>query len=325
MEIWLNLGWVLLGLVCLYYGADWLVKGSVAIALAIGIPALIVALTIVAFGTSAPELVVSLNANLDGKGDFALGNVIGSNICNIALVLGIVAILRPIDIHSQLVKRELPFLIVATLAFVFMLIDGQLSRIDGALLTLGVVSYTFFSIYKSRSNPEEAQSDVSDLPSDASEPAKTNNLPKLILVNSCLLLVGFAFLVLGANRLVLGGENLARMFGIPEAIIALTLVAFGTSLPEIATSIVATLKNQGDIVTGNAIGSCIFNLLAVAGITACVSPILSVDINRYDYIVLLVFSGLAYILVRKDFLVSRFDGLVLISGYIVYVVWLTMR
>lgn len=352
MDIWLNLGWVLLGLTCLYYGADWLVKGAVAIALAIGIPALIVALTIVAFGTSAPELIVSLDANNQGKGDFALGNVIGSNICNLALVMGIVAILRPIGVHSQLVKREMPLLLVATITFVLMLLDGQLGRIDGAILAFGVLAYTFFSIYEARMHPEEAVDAICELPigeedeledsidaevdadattklkiatEEVAETTKKGTSAQAMLINIGLVVVGFAFLVFGANRLVLGGENLARMFGIPEAVIAMTLVAFGTSLPELATSVVATLKNQGDIVTGNAIGSCIFNLLAVAGITACVSPILAVDINQYDFWVLVAFTGLIYFLVRKDLLVSRMEGFLLFGCYLVYVAWLTMR
>ena len=165
------------------------------------------------------------------------------------------------------------------------------------------------------------QSPANTSDADKNTDSKTGNT----WLNVSLLILGFALLVLGANRLVLGGENLARSFGVPDAIIALTLVAFGTSLPELATSVVASLKNQGDIVTGNAIGSCIFNLLAVAGITACILPIQATNIRIDDLWVMLGFTAVTYLSIRKDFLVQRWEGALLLAGYLAYVVWLSVR
>ena len=340
MNLLIDFGWITLGLIFLYYGAEWLVRGSVAIALALGIPALIVALTIVAFGTSAPELLVSLDANWRGKGDFALGNVIGSNICNLGLVLGVGALVRPITVASQLIKREMPILMLVSVVFAWMLYDGQLSRIDGAILAIGVIAYTVISIQIARHDPEAAIAATSDLPLSGSvETATELGVDETVATKTKLatkpagrqlsiqfgiVIAGFALLVLGANRLVHGGEGVATALGVPDAIIALTLVAFGTSLPELATSVVASLKGHGDIVTGNVIGSCMFNLLAVAGITALVSPVVIVAINPINLAVMLALTFLTFPLMREGFSLNRIEGALLLLGYLGYTVWLAL-
>lgn len=324
VDILFNSGWVLLGLVLLYYGAEWLVKGSGELALRIGISPLVVGLTVVAFGTSAPELLVSVSANMKNppQGDIALGNVVGSNICNLALVLGIAALIKPFRIHGQVLKREMPILIGATVVFILMLIDGEIARWEGGLLAAGVVLYTVSSIRRGQKGGEV---DI-DLDITEEEIAALKKAGKgLFLRDLAFILVGLAALVFGANRLVLGGSEIAIALGVPAAVIALTLVAFGTSLPEIATVVVASLKDEGDLVTGNAVGSCIFNLLAVIGITASVAPLDSGSLEMADLAVMAVVTLLmfAFMLTRKA--LSRGEGAVVVTGYLVYVVWLFLR
>ncbi len=326
MEIALNISWVILGLVGLYYGAEWLVRGAAGTALMAGISALVVGLTIVAFGTSMPELLVSVQANLNGDGDFALGNVIGSNICNLGLVLGVAAVMTPIVVHTQFIKRELPFLVVVSLVFVVMLVvDQRIDRIEGLIFTIGIVIYTLACIVIARRNPEDPIAAIEDeLESELSEDATDNSSIRL-LKNALLIVVGLVVLGLGANRLIAGGKFLAMTFGVSDAVISLTLVAFGTSLPELATTIVACLKNESDLAAGNAIGSCLFNLLCVAGVTALIKPIDSVSIEIMDLVVMVGFSVATFLLMRNGRALGRRSGYFLLVGYLAYIVVLIVR
>lgn len=320
----LNFGWVILGLALLYYGAEWLVKGSSELALKAGISPLVVGLTVVAFGTSAPELLVSVSANLKSppQGDFALGNVVGSNICNLALVLGIAALISPLKIHSQVIKREMPILLIVTVVFLAMLWNGSVSRIEGALLFTGVIIYTVSSIVASRRGGK-VEVDIDEL---QQELALVQSAGAGLVVKSLLLIViGLVALVVGADRLVLGGGNLAAAWGVPQAVIALTLVAFGTSLPEVATTVVAALKGKGDLATGNAVGSCIFNLLAVIGITAGIAPLSSVDLQIADLWVMGAVTFLIFPLMWTRRALGRGEGSFLVVGYLGYVAWLFLR
>lgn len=320
----LNFGWVILGLALLYYGAEWLVKGSSELALKAGISPLVVGLTVVAFGTSAPELLVSVSANLKSppQGDFALGNVVGSNICNLALVLGIAALISPLKIHSQVLKREMPILLIVTVVFLAMLWNGSVSRIEGALLFTGVIIYTVSSIVASRRGGK-VEVDIDEL---QQELALVQSAGAGLVVKSLLLIViGLVALVVGADRLVLGGGNLAAAWGVPQAVIALTLVAFGTSLPEVATTVVAALKGKGDLATGNAVGSCIFNLLAVIGITAGIAPLSSVDLQIADLWVMGAVTFLIFPLMWTRRALGRGEGSFLVVGYLGYVAWLFLR
>ena len=321
VEMWINFGWLSLGLLLLYFGAEWLVKGSSEIALKIGISPLVVGLTVVAFGTSAPELLVSLKANLKTppQGDIALGNIVGSNICNIGLILGVGALIRPITVHAQILKREMPLLLVASVVFVAMLWDRSIARWEGGILAAGIVIYVVASIRMARKEPHaEIFEEFSEEEVKEIEKAGAGR----ILLDALLIVVGLATLIYGADRMVVSGEALARIFGVPEAIIALTLIAFGTSLPELATSIVASIKNQGDIITGNAIGSCMFNLLAVIGIAALVLPLNASELKPSDLWVMLGVTVIVFPFLASGRGLSRAEGAVLLTGYLGYCSWL---
>ncbi|MBK1853441.1 calcium/sodium antiporter [Verrucomicrobiaceae bacterium 5K15] len=337
VDLTIHLLWLTGGLVFLYFGAEWLVKGASEIALRLGISPLVVGLTVVAFGTSMPELLVCLKANSPevvaapaawfgfavdvgvASPDIAFGNIVGSNIFNIALILGVASLIRPIEVHSQLIRRELPILIVASLVFVAMMSDMVLMRWEGALLAAGVVTYVFMSVRMARGEKDIDQ--YEEFSEEEIEKAKQGG--GRLLIDLMLIVVGIGALVVGADWLVDHGESVARVFGVPEVIISLTLFALGTSLPELATSVVAALKRQGDIITGNAIGSCIFNLLAVMGVTASVKPLQAEHIAWMDLWVML---GLAILIMpfmwsRKR--INRVEGAILTAvalGYSVLVV-----
>lgn len=323
MEIALNIVWVIIGLAGLYYGAEWLVRGAAGTALSGGISTLVVGLTVVAFGTSMPELVVSVQANLKGSGGISLGNVIGSNICNIGLVLAVAALMTPIVTHAQILKRELPLLIGVSLVFIVMLLaDNQIGRIEGAILALGIVAYTFTGIKIARSNPEDpiaasAEDEVGDLVEDEG----SNKLA----LNILLIVIGLVLLVIGADRLVVGGEFLALKMGVSKAVIALTLIALGTSLPELATTIVAVLKDETELAVGNAIGSCLFNLLCVVGFTAVIKPIASDAISIVDLALMFAYPVVTLLVLWYMKKLSRASGVVLLVSYIAYVVYVLLR
>jgi len=325
MDLTIHFLWLIGGLTLLYFGAEWLVKGSSEIALRLGISPLVVGLTVVAFGTSMPELLVCLKANspeviaapagwfgfkLDvgaAKPDMALGNIVGSNIFNIALVLGVAALIRPVVIHSQLIRRELPILIASSLAFVWMMRDMSLSRWEGGIMVLGIIFYVVSSVRQSKR--AKYTQEFEEFEKEEIKQAKKGGARTWIDLG--LIVVGIAALVFGADLLVGHGEQIAHWFGVPAVIISLTLFALGTSLPELATSIVASLKNQGDIITGNAIGSCIFNLLAVIGITAGVKPLDGGQISWMDMGVMLGLTILIMPLMWSRMRLSRVEGGVL--------------
>ena len=322
LEIWANLGWVVLGLTMLYFGAEWLVKGSAEIAIKFGISPLVVGLTVVAFGTSAPELLVCLQANFHGKGDLAIGNIVGSNICNIAMVLGASAIIFPLSIHLQILKREMAILMATSLLFVAMIYDGQLSQVEGAILFAGIIAYVIFSVVEARRTP---QSDLDETLSPEEIEAVLKGGNKRLLINVGLILLGIVLLFIGSDRLVLGAEVIANSLGVPDAIIALSLVAFGTSLPELATGVMASWRKQGDIVVGNAIGSCIFNILAVGGLTAAISPVITTQLNWIDLTVMVGTAAASWIMMRSNRSISRVEGAIMLATYLGYCFYLTTR
>ena len=316
MEILVNLTWVALGLVALYFGAEWLVKGSGALALRAGISPLVVGLTVVAFGTSAPELLVSVSANLQDppQGALALGNVVGSNICNFALILGVAALIKPIKIHRQVLRRDMPILMGATVLFLFMLRDGYVSLLDGVILTAGVVVYTVVSVILGK---RDGVGEDGDQLEQSLHPEG-----RKVILDVLLILVGLIALIVGANRLVLGGSTLALLWGVPPAVVALSLVAFGTSLPELATAVVSSLKGQGDLTTGNVVGSNIFNILAVIGITSCVAPLAAGSLNQSDLWVMAGVTFLVFPLFLTRSTLSRLEGGFLLLAYLTYVTFL---
>jgi cation:H+ antiporter len=324
MDIALNLVWIILGLGGLYYGAEWLVRGAAGMALMAGLSSLVVGLTVVAFGTSMPELIVSIRANLQGDADIALGNVVGSNICNIGLVLGIAALITPITLHRQFLRRELPILIVVSIVFVAALLHDQtISQIEGFVFGFAIIAYTALCIRIARSNPDDPIAAIEDeIPADVDsvEEAEAGNARK-IAVMLFWLVAGLAFLLIGADRLVAGSKFIAESLGVSKAVIALTVVAFGTSLPELATTIVACAKGESDLAAGNAIGSCLFNLLCVVGFTAIIKPIVSMDISAVDLSVMVAFAFALPIMMWKDRTLGRIGGAILLIGYLVYICW----
>ena len=323
MDLFVDCLWLIIGLALLYFGGEWLVKGAREISLMMGISPLAVGLTVVAFGTSAPELLVSLQANLldPPKGDIALGNVVGSNICNIALILGIGAAIRPMSVHRQVIKREMPFLLVISVVFILLLRDGQIQRVEGFCLFAAVIAYTALSLREARRAGLGEQAVTSETEEEVAKSSNTGTF-----ANIGLLLAGIGALVIGADRLVLGGSNIARHFNVPEATIALTIVAFGTSLPELATSIVAAIRRQGDIILGNAVGSCIFNVLCVVGLTSSISPLSRTsELRNWDLGVMLAFTLIVFPFVWRDRLLGRRQGVILLFGYTSYVCYLGLR
>lgn len=260
------IAFLIVGLILLVFSADYLVKGAANIAAALGISPLVVGLTVVAFGTSAPELAVSVMAAFEGKADLAVGNVIGSNIFNILVILGISALIIPLVVHRQLIRFDVPVMIFVSVLVYLLSMDGKISRVDGIILFSLVLAYVVFLIRKSRK-----EGDPGVIGEYEQEFSKVGQNPKW-LKNIAFVVLGVAGLVIGSDRLVVGAVIIAEHFGVSELIIGLTIVSVGTSLPEVATSIVAALKGERDIAVGNVVGSNIFNILTVLGISSIVSP-----------------------------------------------------
>lgn len=297
---------ILGGFIILTVGAEALVRGASAIALKLGVTPLVIGLTIVAFGTSAPELAVSLKSALSGSSGIALGNVIGSNIANVGLILAITAIIRPIGVQSQTVKRDIPLMIGASVLMLLLLLDGQLGWIDGAVLFTLLLAFLWHS-YRI-SGDEDAE--------------EVEAGPRNPLLSSLLILFGIGCLVGGGILFVDGAVDLARAFGISEAVIGLTIIAIGTSMPELVTSVVAALKGESDIAIGNVVGSNLFNILCILGITALVHPIASTGFSPLDFGVMLVLSVLVLPFAMTNMRIGRKEGLVLLAGYFGYMTYL---
>ncbi|MDD3886050.1 MAG: calcium/sodium antiporter [Victivallaceae bacterium] len=308
-------GELLLGIALLYFGAEWLVRGGAALAAKLGVPPLIIGLTLVSFATSAPELVVSISAGLRGMGGIAAGNVIGSNICNIGLILGISALLAPLAVQRDLLRFDVPVLIAASLSLAgVIMVTGGVGRLCGGIffmLLLGYIGVNVFFALRSRN------AKIDDEVKEA--------LDKPLGVAASLLLValGLAALTGGGQSLVLGASALGRLAGMSEAVIGLTIVAIGTSLPELATSVLAALKHEHDIAIGNVVGSNIFNIFGIMGLAPLIKPVEAVGVTWIDLAVMLVLTVLLVPMMRTDWRVSRFEGgvlLALYAGYMCFIV-----
>lgn len=298
------------GLLVLGVGAELLVGGSSRLAMRLGISPLVIGLTIVAFGTSAPELAVSILAALGDHSELALGNVIGSNIANIGLILGITAFLCPIKVQIDLIKEEIPYLIAVSIALGVMLLDGSVGLIDGGLLISGLIAYLGFSYWQGQ------KEEINDL---ALQPMVPKESTSKVFVHLIMISAGLGLLVFGSDFFVDNAVELARLLGVSEAVIGLTLVAVGTSVPELATSVLAAVRGQTDIAVGNVIGSNLFNILSVLGLTAVISPITSSPYFISDYVVMIVFTLLLLPLAKSDLTLSRREGLLLLFGYAGYI------
>ncbi len=257
---------LILGLVLLVGGAEFLVRGAARLALSFGLSPLVVGLTVVAFGTSSPELAVSVASAFAGDGDLALGNVVGSNIFNVLVILGLSALIIPLVVNQKLIRFDVPVMIGVSLILMLMSLDGVINRLDGVLLAAGVISYTVFLIRQSRRETNAAVK--AEYEDEFGAPEEISAWWKNVL----LLVVGLGALVLGSKWLVDSAVAIARHFEVSELVIGLTIVAMGTSLPEVATSIVAAVRGERDIAVGNVVGSNIFNILCVIGLSSIVAP-----------------------------------------------------
>jgi cation:H+ antiporter len=296
------------GLALLFVGAEMLIKGAVSIGTRLGLSPLVVGLTVVAFGTSAPELVVSVDAALTGYGGIAIGNVVGSNICNLALILGAVALVRPAGVDGALIRGAGPAMIVATLVLVVLLANGRLSRLDGLLLTAGIVIYTFTALRSRDMAARLAGETPRAVGSGAAAVA--------------LFVLGLGMLVAGGSLFVQGGAALALALGVAPAVVGLTVMAAGTSMPELATSVVGAVRGHGAMATGNLIGSNVFNALAIPGIAALVAPLDRGGVGAADLGIMLAVSAAALGFMYTGSRLTRAEGGLLLAGYAAYCTWL---
>ena len=304
------------GLAALYFGAEWLVGGASRLATSYGISPVVVGLTVVAFGTSAPELLVSGLASLEGSGDLAVGNVVGSNIANIALILGISALIRPIAVERGLVVRDVPIMIGFALLLQLLILNGGVSRLDASLL-LGL--FTIYMLYLFR----EARRESAERSAVAAEEfAKVSGDEISRVRESLLVVIGIVGLVGGAQLLVTSATDIARALGVSEVVIGLTLVAFGTSVPELAASVVASIRGEAEIVLGNIVGSNIFNVGLILGVAALIRPLpIAPSVVRIESPLMIALSVLLLPLVYTQLRLNRWEGGVLLAGYLGFVIW----
>ncbi len=320
----MTFGLLVLGLILLVVGAEVLVRGASRIAFMFGLSPLIIGLTIVAYGTSSPELVVSIQSVLNGQSDISLGNVVGSNIFNVLLILGISSLVTPLVVAQQLIRLDVPILIgVSGLLWMFGA-DGTISRVDGAILATGAILYTGFLIFQSKKERDPAVQDEYD--QEYGKPV-TRSWQQIVIQISYIL-GGLVLLVIGSRWLVESAITIARGLGINELVIGLTLVAAGTSLPELATSVVASYRGERDIAVGNVIGSNIFNILAVLGIAAVVSPqgiAVSPAALHFDMPVMFAVAVVCLPVFITGRLISRWEGLLFLAYYLAYASYLVLN
>ena len=310
---------VLAGLVGLLVGGDMLVRGAVGLARAFGVSPLLIGLTIVGFGTSAPELVTSLQAAFAGSPGIAIGNIVGSNSGNILLILGIGALIAPIGVAPEVLRRDGSVLALATLACVGAVMVGGVGRLVGAAFVAALLAYLIATVLIERRR-HTAAADMYEHEAEVL-PAPRGATWRAALI----LLVGLGATLLGARFLVEGAISLAGRFGMPEEVIGLTIVAIGTSMPELVTSVIAARKGQGDVAFGNVVGSNIFNILGILGITAMVSPLaVPASIAGFDIWVMLAATVVFLVFARTGWRVGRREGAALVTAYVTYIGWLVV-
>ncbi|MFT6537193.1 MAG: cation:H+ antiporter [Loktanella salsilacus] len=297
--------YIVAGLIGLFFGGEALVRGSVGIAKRLGMSSLLIGLTVVGFGTSTPELLVSVQAALDDVPAIAIGNIVGSNIANILLIGGLTCLVWPIRVSGATLKRDAGVMIAAAMVLVPIFMTGQIGRLTGFLLLAGLIGYLVWAYLQ---------------PGDAGEDDVDGAVPKSIPVSVMWVVGGLIVLIFGARFLVTGATNIARDFGLSEAFIGLTIVAVGTSLPELATSIIAAFRKQSEIAIGNIVGSNIFNVLGILGVTALIAPIpIEARFLTFDLPVMIAASVLFAVLLLTRPIVGRVLGVGLLILYVVYV------
>lgn len=311
------IGSIIIGLVLLVWSADKFVEGAAATAKHLGMPTLLIGMVIIGFGTSAPELAVSAMAAADGNPGLALGNGYGSNITNIALIVGITAVIAPIAVHSQVIRKELPLLIVLTLIAGAQLLDGELSRLDGWVLLAVFAVVMGWSIFKGMRNKDDALAGEAE--------AQVGSGADLMAMKTAILwlIAGLVLLVVSSRMLVWGAVTIAQSLGVSDLVIGLTIVAIGTSLPELASALAAIRKNEHDLILGNILGSGLFNILAVVGLAAVIQPLqVAPEVLYRDWTLMLALTvGLLVMgfgLTGKRKLISRFNGSLFLLVYVAY-------
>ena len=318
--IW-DIIYIVLGLGLLTFGGDILVRGSVSLAIQLGLSPLLVGMVVVGFGTSAPELLVSISATLNQQPDIAVGNIVGSNIANFLLILGFGMLLAPIICTDRAIKRDAVAVVFASLGLLVVAMGGTVTQFEGGIMLASLLAYLGFSIVMSRRQVASQKADTE--PSTYQSEAEEFNAFSGVMISVIVSVAGIIMLVFGADCLVSGASNVARAFDISEAVIGLSLVAIGTSLPELAATIAAAVKRHTDVIIGNIMGSTLFNILSIVGITAMISP-LSVDGHMIKtdiplaLMVVTVTAGIILLLSR----LSRPQGVVMLISYVGYIVWL---
>jgi cation:H+ antiporter len=306
-----DLALLTLGVGVLYFGAEWLVRGSARLAATLGVSPIVVGLTVVSFGTSAPELVVCIVAALGGNPDLAIGNVMGSNLANIGLILGLTAIVRPLEVKSRIVWREMPIMLLVTAALFPLLWDLELTRGDGVLLLMALTAYLVSAFRSVEDQTPEVLGEYKNLVKTSAEDRPRVHAPDILWI-----LAGSACLVLGGYCIVEGAVQVASSLGISQVVIGLTVVAVGTSLPELATAVVAAARSETDIAVGNVIGSNIFNVTAILGTTALLEPIrVPASILSRELPVVIAISLLLFPLLRSGWRIRRWEGAILLAAY----------
>lgn len=294
---------IVFGVVMVLYGADRLTEGASALARRMNVPEIIIGLTIVAAGTSAPELFVSLVSALKGTPDLAVGNVVGSNTMNAMLIVGCAALVAPMSISKSTVKKDIPFSVAASVLLILKAVDSFLGRIDGIILLLGFAIFMIYTLRQAKNGKQESNVEV-----------KQQN-PWL---SGFFVLLGLGLLVVGSNLFVSSASNVAMALGISEGVVGLTVVAGGTSLPELATSVVAARKGQSAIAIGNVIGSNVFNILLILGLTATISPLQIEGVTTLDIAVMLISVSLVWLFSFTRYTVERWEGALLVILYLAY-------
>lgn len=306
-QTWLQVLLLMIGIIVVIKGADWLTSGAVGMAERIGVPQIIIGLTIVAMGTSMPEFFVSLMSAINGTPDLAVGNIVGSNIFNALLIVGCAAMVAPIAIQRTTVKKDIPVAVFASLLLMGMTLDGQISRIDAAILFVIFLAYLWITLRGAKTEDDTADEEKKPMP---------------VLKAVMLVVVGLAGLVIGSDVFVDNATSIAHTMGISDAVIGLTIVAGGTSLPELATSVVAAKKGNSGIAIGNVLGSNVFNILMILGITGLITPMTISGITVIDLAMMVISMILLWLFSFTKYRIERWEGVVLTAIFIGYITWL---
>ena len=312
------------GLIALVAGASLLVSGASGLALSVGVSPLVVGLTVVAFGTSAPEMAVSVGAVLHGQSDIAVGNVVGSNIFNVLFILGVSALIVPLVVHVQLIRQEVPVMVAASVLALSLMADGRISMFEGGLMFALLIAYTAYLVAQSR---RETQAVVAELASDVSVSSRAA-WDSTLAVQLGLVIVGLVLLVYGSDWLVTSAVTIALHFGVSDLVVGLTIIAMGTSMPELATSVVAAMKGERDIAVGNIVGSNIFNVLGCLGLSGLVSGSTGIAVAPsvlvFDIWVMLAVALACLPIFIAGKTITRWNGAMFIGFYVAYVLYLVL-